>query len=1010
KAGNYVLSSSTATVGADITKATITVTAVASDKVYDGTTDAQVTLAGATGIVAGDDVTVSIESASFDDANAGENKTVNVTYEVTGADAGNYTVEDGGVTADITKAALTLSFTAADKVYDGTTDAGITGYTLTGLAGGETAEVTGYAGAFADKNVGAGKAVTVSGYTITGIDLANYELTVLDTAASITPAALTVNFTAEDKNYDGTAAASAAFASFTGLIAGDDVTVTVNSASFADKNVGTDKAVTVNFAASGADASNYTISAGTAAADISAIELLVVVAAEDKVYDGTTAATATLLDVVGLIDGDDVTVTANNVTFNDKNAGVKTASAESETCGGADAGNYIILVAFEGAVITPKALTITGTAVADKNYDGTTVAAITLGEVGGVLAGDDVTVTASGAFPSADAGTYNVPVSYTVGGADAANYAAPASETISATILAPETPSMRVTTDLDVVDAWDGLISLREALGVYFQTDGTYTLEADGSITYGKDASNVTVTFDDDLTEIKANETFELTSANDGVVINGVNAAGQENHILFKGYTFSAFTVSGDIEATFNNLIFRENSADLGAAINVIGADSNVAVSGSEFSENSALFGAAINVTRADSNVAVSGSEFSGNFAVEGGAIRAFGALTVTDSTFSENNVSREDGGAGGAIFCYDGDLTVTESTFTGNSAEHGGAICNFGNLTVTDSEFIGNSAGEGGAIYVGAREAAISGSYFTGNSGAAIRVLAGALTVTQSLIAENTTGIYIDAYSSDVTVRIDWTTVANNDRHDLYTQDYYSSSSTTVDVFGSILTNVHIDQTTTATYTSSIYQSFTGSGTHDISDPNNYQLQPGDSLFVGGTDPFEAYKLADDSVAINRTGIRTTDGNPTTDLAGNVRPYAGIYDYGAFEWSTDQPETPSMHVTTDQDVVDAYDGVISLREALGVYFKTDGTYTIETDGSITYGKDSSNVTVTFDDDLTEIKADSTFELTAANDGVIINGVNAAGQENHILFKGYTFSAFTVSGDIEATFNNLIFR
>ncbi|MBR2695032.1 MAG: right-handed parallel beta-helix repeat-containing protein, partial [Thermoguttaceae bacterium] len=1241
KAGNYVLSSSTATVGADITKATITVTAVASDKVYDGTTDAQVTLAGVSGIVAGDYVMVSIESASFDDANAGENKTVNVTYEVTGADAGNYTVEAGGVTADITKAALTLSFTAADKVYDGTTDAEITDWTLTGLVDGETATVSGYAGAFADKNVGADKAVTVSGATITGVDLGNYELTTAGTTASITPAALTVNFTAEDKAYDGTAAATVTGYELIGYYAGDDVTVTVNSASFADKNVGTDKAVTVDFAASGADASNYTISAGTAAADISAIELLVVFAAEDKVYDGTAAATASLLDVVGLIDGDDVTVTANNVTFNDKNAGAKTASAESYTYGGADAGNYIILASIEGAVITPKALTITGTTVADKNYDGTTVAAITLGEVGGVLDGETVAVAAAGAFPSAVPGTYGVEVTYTISGADAANYAAPARETISAKILAPETPSMHVTTDIDVVDAYDGVISLREALGVYFQTDGTYTLEADGTITYGKDATNVTVTFDDDLTEIKANSSFTLTAAHDGVVINGVNAAGQENHILFKGNNFSVFTVSGNIEAAFNNLIFRDNVTEGdGAAIDAYG---NITVSGSEFSGNkttdgnggairahgaltvidstftgnassgsggaiSAIvdvmtvtgskftdntagsFGGAISAHGA---LTVTDSEFAGNAAAKsfGGAISANGALTVTDCDFIENTSETSFGGAifssatltvtgstftgnrastdagaifatselltvsgstfsgnssqsrGGAIFTssvsvtdstftgnesgvyggaiysstatvtgstftenvsrsggalsgaggdytiddstftgnragYNGgaisasSATVTGSTFTGNTADNNGGAIAASSATVTDSEFTENTAnggaifvglegtltvsgskftgntsnGEGGAILTGENSTAtVSDSTFTGNTsnvaggaiaaygdltvntsvltgnaanrdGGAIYVWGGNsdLTVYQSLIAENTAngfggGIFVTLDEGNVNVL--WSTVAGNTTagvgnqgEDLLVGVSAVGNPNMTNIRGSIVLNIE-SHAANIVLTSSLYESVNNrNGTFDVSDPNNYQLQSGDVLFVGGTDPFEAYKLADDSVAINRTGIRTTTDNPTTDLAGNRRPYAGIYDYGAFEWSTNLPETPSMHVTTDQDVVNAYDGIISLREALTVYYQTDGTYTIGNYGRITYGKDESNKTVTFEDFLTEITPNRTYTLTAVHDGLVVEG------DNRIVFDGKTFTIFKLTEAANLTFNGLTFK
>ncbi|MGI5904564.1 MAG: YDG domain-containing protein, partial [Thermoguttaceae bacterium] len=63
-----------------------------------------------------------------------------------------------------------------------------------------------------------------------------------------------------------------------------------------------------------------------------------------------------------------------------------------------------------------------GTTVADKEYDGTTDATITLGTVNGIIAGDDVTVTPSGAFPAPDVGVYQVTVSYALSGAAAGYY------------------------------------------------------------------------------------------------------------------------------------------------------------------------------------------------------------------------------------------------------------------------------------------------------------------------------------------------------------------------------------------------------------------------------------------------------------------------------------------------------------------------------------------------------------------------------------------------------------
>ena len=105
-AGNYVLTAPTTT--ANITAATLTVTGItASDKVYDGTTDATLDTTGAAlvGAIAGDDVTLNLVSAigMFDTPDIGTDKTVFITgLTVAGTDSGNYSLTQPTTTASIT--------------------------------------------------------------------------------------------------------------------------------------------------------------------------------------------------------------------------------------------------------------------------------------------------------------------------------------------------------------------------------------------------------------------------------------------------------------------------------------------------------------------------------------------------------------------------------------------------------------------------------------------------------------------------------------------------------------------------------------------------------------------------------------------------------------------------------------------------------------------------------------------------------------------------------------------
>src|SRR5205823_1580222 len=79
----------------------------------------------ATGKVGTDDVTCSVAGGTFASANASTSaQTVSATATLGGTKASNYTVTNPvTTTAKITPAAVTVTFTAADKPYDGTTTA-----------------------------------------------------------------------------------------------------------------------------------------------------------------------------------------------------------------------------------------------------------------------------------------------------------------------------------------------------------------------------------------------------------------------------------------------------------------------------------------------------------------------------------------------------------------------------------------------------------------------------------------------------------------------------------------------------------------------------------------------------------------------------------------------------------------------------------------------------------------------------------------------------------------------
>src|SRR5206468_6271384 len=142
--------------------------------------------------------------------------------------------------------------------------------------GSDAVSLTGGTGAFANKNAGTGKSVTVSGATLTGADAPNYSLgAVTANNAEITARHVTGTFTAGDKVYDATVAAMIATRYLVGTIGGDSVSLSGGMATFSDKTVANGKTVTLAGATlTGGDAGNYVLdSVATTTANITALHI-----------------------------------------------------------------------------------------------------------------------------------------------------------------------------------------------------------------------------------------------------------------------------------------------------------------------------------------------------------------------------------------------------------------------------------------------------------------------------------------------------------------------------------------------------------------------------------------------------------------------------------------------------------------------------------------------------------------------------------------------------------------
>ena len=414
-----------------INRKTLTATASASNKVYDGTTTATATLT-LSGLVGAETLGQSV-GATFADKNVANAKTVTVnSITLSDGDSGglasNYSISTGQTTtANITAKALTIAgITASNKTYNGNTTATIdaSAATFTGLVDGDDVTVSA-TGTFDNKNVGTNKTVTLT-ETNAGDDVGNYSITDQgSTTANITAKALTATASASNKVYDGTTTATATL-TLSGLVGAETLGQSVG-ATFADKNVANAKTVTVNSITlsdgdSGGLASNYSISTGqTTTANITAKALTIAVLLQvtkhtmEPYQPLPTDSGATFTGLVRW-SADDVTVSSTG-TFDNKNVGVGKTVTLVETTGGDDVGNYNITdQGSTTANITAKVLTINSELTsASKVYDGTRTAVVDRSDLFGLIEGEDVTATGGGTYDDANVGTgKTITISYTL--------------------------------------------------------------------------------------------------------------------------------------------------------------------------------------------------------------------------------------------------------------------------------------------------------------------------------------------------------------------------------------------------------------------------------------------------------------------------------------------------------------------------------------------------------------------------------------------------------------------
>src|SRR5256712_806523 len=200
------------------------------------------------------------KAETYDTKNVGVGKTLAVSaYTVNdGNSGGNYTVTTVDDTTGVISAkALTITAQTNSKTYDSTTSAAAVPVVV-GLVGADT--VTGKAETYDTQNVGVGKTLAVSAYTVNdGNSGGNYTVTtVADVTGAISAKALTITAQTNSKTYDSTTSA-AAVPVVTGLVGCDTVTGKADTYDPANAGFGISPSVSLYRANDGNSGGNYTV-------------------------------------------------------------------------------------------------------------------------------------------------------------------------------------------------------------------------------------------------------------------------------------------------------------------------------------------------------------------------------------------------------------------------------------------------------------------------------------------------------------------------------------------------------------------------------------------------------------------------------------------------------------------------------------------------------------------------------------------------------------------------------
>ncbi|MBQ8362566.1 MAG: hypothetical protein IJX36_01400, partial [Thermoguttaceae bacterium] len=284
-----------------------------------------------------------------------------------------------------------------------------------------------------------------------------------------------------------------------------------------------------------------------------------------------------------------------------------------------------------------------------------------------------------------------------------------------------------------------------------------------------------------------------------------------------------------------------------------------------------------------DKSIILDASNIPGGLTIEGDGDRIFNIENGAEVTLENVVLTGGEANEGGAIYMESGKLTTINCVIYGNeAAKTGGAIYAIGgDVKLLNTTIAGNEAQN------------FPGVYF-GNAN-------GLFELQNSIIASN---------ASETSAAIE--------NYDLHVTGTFAA---TASIVGAATEALQAYNGVNGVLVGSP-EAFVDAGFVDEAS-NNYALSADSPAVNKGSNRLIGQAGYYASILLSGSNVRVI----ASDLNGETRLVGGTVDMGAYEYQV-ATEIPSVVVTTAQDVVDPFDGLISLREAIdyaGSAYNDDG-------------------------------------------------------------------------------------